>query len=70
MWYLLHLFNLSNCLLRTTSVLKFVLGLFSKKRCPKGSRCNFLHVFRNPGNEFYKADRDIFEDKSTHRSIR
>lgn len=32
-------------------------GLFFKSRCPKGRSCNFLHVFRNPGNAFVDADR-------------
>ena len=34
-------------------------GLFFAKRCPKGKACNFMHVFRNPGNEFWEADRDF-----------
>lgn len=38
-------------------------GLFFSKRCPKGAACNFLHVFKNPGNEFWEADRD-FENSS------
>lgn len=29
-----------------------VCGDFSRHRCPKGKSCNFLHVFRNPKNEF------------------
>lgn len=33
-------------------------GLFFKRRCPKGRSCNFLHVFRNPGNAFADADHD------------
>ncbi len=33
-------------------------GLYFKKKCPKGKNCNFLHVFRNPRNEFWEADRD------------
>ncbi|XP_054627114.1 U2 small nuclear ribonucleoprotein auxiliary factor 35 kDa subunit-related protein 1 [Dunckerocampus dactyliophorus] len=36
-----------------------ICGLFDRKRCPKGKHCNFLHVFRNPGNEFWEADRDL-----------
>ncbi|XP_065164416.1 U2 small nuclear ribonucleoprotein auxiliary factor 35 kDa subunit-related protein 2 [Atheta coriaria] len=33
-----------------------ICGLFFGKRCPKGSVCNFLHVFRNPGNLYSKMD--------------
>ncbi|KAK7090739.1 U2 small nuclear ribonucleoprotein auxiliary factor 35 kDa subunit-related protein 2-like [Littorina saxatilis] len=40
-----------------------ICGLFFSKRCPKGAACNFLHVFKNPGNEFWEADRD-FENSS------
>lgn len=35
-------------------------GLFHQRKCPKGRHCNFLHVFRNPGNEFRDADLDIY----------
>ena len=34
-------------------------GLFERGRCPKGKHCNFLHVFRNPGGAFARADRDL-----------
>ncbi|XP_077482549.1 U2 small nuclear ribonucleoprotein auxiliary factor 35 kDa subunit-related protein 2-like [Stigmatopora argus] len=44
-----------------------ICGLFDRKRCPKGKHCNFLHVFRNPGNEFWEADRDL--NVSPDRSI-
>ncbi|XP_045582468.1 U2 small nuclear ribonucleoprotein auxiliary factor 35 kDa subunit-related protein 2 [Procambarus clarkii] len=33
-------------------------GLFWRQRCPKGGQCNFLHVYRNPGNAFWRADQD------------
>ncbi|KAM3625844.1 uncharacterized protein V6R79_018494 [Siganus canaliculatus] len=36
-----------------------ICGLFDRHKCPKGKHCNFLHVFRNPGNEFWEADRDL-----------
>lgn len=36
-----------------------ICGLFDRQKCPKGKHCNFLHVFRNPGNEFWEADRDF-----------
>ncbi|KAG7277870.1 hypothetical protein CRUP_001322 [Coryphaenoides rupestris] len=39
-----------------------ICGLFNKLKCPKGKHCNFLHVFRNPGNEFWEADRDMSPD--------
>ncbi|XP_077568850.1 uncharacterized protein zrsr2 isoform X2 [Stigmatopora nigra] len=45
-----------------------ICGLFDRKRCPKGKHCNFLHVFRNPGNEFWEADRDL--NVSPDRSIK
>lgn len=35
-----------------------ICGQFHKRCCPKGRACNFLHVFRNPGNAFNAADRD------------
>ncbi|XP_067669548.1 U2 small nuclear ribonucleoprotein auxiliary factor 35 kDa subunit-related protein 2-like [Haliotis asinina] len=38
------------------------------KRCPKGKSCNFLHVFRNPGNEFWLADKDYEMSERDHRS--
>uniref|UniRef100_A0A3Q3X0R1 Uncharacterized protein n=1 Tax=Mola mola TaxID=94237 RepID=A0A3Q3X0R1_MOLML len=38
------------------------------QKCPKGKHCNFLHVFRNPGNEFWEADRDLH--LSPDRSVR
>ncbi|XP_064614994.1 U2 small nuclear ribonucleoprotein auxiliary factor 35 kDa subunit-related protein 2-like isoform X2 [Liolophura sinensis] len=36
-----------------------ICGLYGRKQCPKGKNCNFLHVFRNPGNEFRDADMDF-----------
>ncbi|PSN40259.1 U2 small nuclear ribonucleoprotein auxiliary factor 35 kDa subunit-related protein 1 [Blattella germanica] len=38
-----------------------ICGLFFKRRCPKGRSCNFLHVFRNPGNAFseFEYDREL-----------
>ncbi|ELT97781.1 hypothetical protein CAPTEDRAFT_161525 [Capitella teleta] len=36
-----------------------ICGLFSRKKCPKGRACNFLHVFQNPGNEFWESDRNF-----------
>lgn len=35
-------------------------GLFEIQQCPRGKHCNFLHVFRNPNNEFWEANRDIY----------
>ncbi|XP_032772976.1 U2 small nuclear ribonucleoprotein auxiliary factor 35 kDa subunit-related protein 1 [Rattus rattus] len=37
-----------------------ICGLFEMQKCPKGKHCNFLHVFRNPNNEFRDANRDIY----------
>lgn len=45
-----------------------ICGLFDRQKCPKGKHCNFLHVFRNPGNEFWEADRDLH--MSPNRSVR
>ncbi|XP_044526284.1 U2 small nuclear ribonucleoprotein auxiliary factor 35 kDa subunit-related protein 2 [Gracilinanus agilis] len=36
-----------------------ICGLFGRQKCPRGKHCNFLHVFRNPNNEFWEANRDI-----------
>ncbi|KAG9486095.1 hypothetical protein GDO78_008917 [Eleutherodactylus coqui] len=36
-----------------------ICGLFERQKCPRGKNCNFLHVFRNPNNEFWEANRDI-----------
>lgn len=49
MFYIFYLYMFSLC----------VSGLFDRRKCPKGKHCNFLHVFRNPGNEFWEADRDL-----------
>lgn len=35
-----------------------ICGLFFRNACPKGKNCNFLHVFRNPTDEFRDADHD------------
>lgn len=37
-----------------------ICGLFEMQKCPKGKHCNFLHVFRNPNNEFREANRDLY----------
>ncbi|CAH2219632.1 U2 small nuclear ribonucleo auxiliary factor 35 kDa subunit-related 2 [Pelobates cultripes] len=36
-----------------------ICGLFERQKCPRGKHCNFLHVFKNPNNEFWEADRDF-----------
>ncbi|NWI33359.1 U2AFM protein, partial [Sula dactylatra] len=36
-----------------------ICGLFERQKCPRGKHCNFLHVFKNPNNEFWEANRDI-----------
>ncbi|XP_059130405.1 U2 small nuclear ribonucleoprotein auxiliary factor 35 kDa subunit-related protein 2-like [Peromyscus eremicus] len=36
-----------------------ICGLFEVQQCPRGKHCNFLHVFRNPSNEFREANRDM-----------
>lgn len=37
-------------------------------RCPRGAECNFLHVFRNPGGAFSKADRDCEDLGNSQRT--
>ncbi|XP_062939169.1 U2 small nuclear ribonucleoprotein auxiliary factor 35 kDa subunit-related protein 2 isoform X2 [Cynocephalus volans] len=37
-----------------------ICGLFEIQQCPRGKHCNFLHVFRNPNNEFWEANRNIY----------
>lgn len=37
-----------------------ICGLYEMQQCPRGKHCNFLHVFRNPNNEFWEANRDIY----------
>ncbi|XP_072440910.1 U2 small nuclear ribonucleoprotein auxiliary factor 35 kDa subunit-related protein 2 [Chiloscyllium punctatum] len=37
-----------------------ICGLYERRKCPRGKHCNFLHVFRNPNNEFWEADRDLY----------
>jgi len=36
-----------------------ICGLYARQKCPKGSSCNFLHVFSNPSNLFASADKDL-----------
>uniref|UniRef100_A0A8D2I4Y9 Zinc finger CCCH-type, RNA binding motif and serine/arginine rich 2 n=1 Tax=Urocitellus parryii TaxID=9999 RepID=A0A8D2I4Y9_UROPR len=36
-----------------------ICGLFEIQQCPRGNHCNFLHVFRNPNNELWEANKDI-----------
>lgn len=45
-------------------------GLHSRSKCPKGGKCNFLHVFRNPDREFCRADRDSLRNASPSSSTR
>ncbi|CAG2249895.1 ZRSR [Mytilus edulis] len=45
-----------------------ICGLFGRGRCPKGRNCNFLHVFKNPRNEFWEYDKP--QNNSYNRSIR
>jgi hypothetical protein len=45
-------------------------GLFGRGRCPKGRNCNFLHVFKNPRNEFWEYDKPQrkFVENSTNNN--
>ncbi|XP_045128013.1 U2 small nuclear ribonucleoprotein auxiliary factor 35 kDa subunit-related protein 2-like isoform X3 [Portunus trituberculatus] len=48
-------------------------GLYWRKQCPKGGHCNFLHAYRNPGNAFWQADKDMQplanSSKTTYRKM-
>jgi len=44
-----------------------ICGTFARNKCPKGKNCNFLHVFKNPNNEFRDADRDFDSRRSPMR---
>ncbi|KAL4219953.1 U2 small nuclear ribonucleoprotein auxiliary factor 35 kDa subunit-related protein 2 [Mactra antiquata] len=46
-----------------------ICGLFGRGKCPKGRECNFLHIFKNPSNEFNMADKDMvsFTPHHNHR---
>ena len=43
----------------TVTIHSLLTGLFGQNRCPKGKHCNFLHVFRNPGGAYARADLDM-----------
>ncbi|CAL1279810.1 unnamed protein product [Larinioides sclopetarius] len=54
-----------------TNVIKWrsaICGLYFRKLCPKGLNCNFLHVFKNPTDEFWDADRDLPSRENTRDS--
>lgn len=45
-----------------------ICGLFDKRLCPRGKACNFLHVFRNPGNAYSVPNRTDFDPERAFRS--
>ncbi|KAK3734361.1 hypothetical protein QZH41_016664, partial [Actinostola sp. cb2023] len=54
-----------------------ICGFFTRNRCPRGKNCNFLHVYRNPGNAFRNMDRDDsspgrtpYSERGSERSTR
>ncbi|XP_023954722.2 U2 small nuclear ribonucleoprotein auxiliary factor 35 kDa subunit-related protein 2 [Bicyclus anynana] len=47
-----------------------ICGLQSRRRCPKGRTCNFLHVFRNPMKLSYDETRQTERKERTPRSWR
>lgn len=49
-WYAGKQLNVNFC--NIPSWRAAVCGLFFRNKCPKGNTCNFLHVFRNPGNMY------------------
>ena len=56
---LVLVYETSLAIVTHTHTIYTCVGLYSQKRCPKGKHCNFLHVFRNPGGIFSRADRDL-----------
>jgi len=44
-----------------------ICGLFDKRLCPRGKACNFLHVFRNPGNAYSVPNRTDFDPERARR---
>lgn len=34
-----------------------ICGLFFRKICPKGKNCNYLHLYKNPGNKYQSRNR-------------
>ncbi|CAF2760138.1 unnamed protein product [Rotaria sp. Silwood2] len=40
-----------------------ICGLFEHGKCPKGRRCNYLHVFRNPPLKSIEKNKDEFKRK-------
>ncbi|XP_054718338.1 U2 small nuclear ribonucleoprotein auxiliary factor 35 kDa subunit-related protein 1-like [Uloborus diversus] len=47
-----------------------ICGLFARNKCPKGIECNFLHCFKNPGKEFFMADKDLLPLETFRNSQR
>lgn len=43
-----------------------ICGLHKRNLCPKGINCNFLHVFRNPNDEYWEANRDLPPRRNYH----
>ncbi|KAB0798024.1 hypothetical protein PPYR_09017 [Photinus pyralis] len=46
-----------------------ICGLFARQRCPKGTLCNFLHVFPNPKNFLTAADKDLHRTPTDEMEI-
>jgi len=45
-----------------------ICGLYDKQLCPHGKQCNFLHVFRNPGNAYSVPNRTDFDPQRAFKS--
>ncbi|CAD7079949.1 unnamed protein product [Hermetia illucens] len=43
-----------------------ICGLSLSRTCPKGANCNYLHIFRNPGNKY--NTRDPLTERSSRRN--
>lgn len=43
-----------------------ICGLFFRKMCSKGKNCNFLHLYRNPGNKYQSKPQRNRSENSIH----
>ncbi len=54
-------------------MIRFEKGLFEHGKCPKGRRCNYLHVFRNPSlksNKKHKHSKTRDDSNKKKKSSR
>uniref|UniRef100_A0A8V5G230 Uncharacterized protein n=1 Tax=Melopsittacus undulatus TaxID=13146 RepID=A0A8V5G230_MELUD len=49
-------------------VTRWKTAICGEQKCPRGKHCNFLHVFKNPNNEFWELSKNSERRKRTsHR---